>query len=113
MPTRASPEPRTQSLTIKVAASGLANDASVRETTDRAVRFAITRFGDHVRSVRVSFSHPTTEACGCALRVTLRTGDSFEVEAVGRTPELALQRSLVGAAHQVAQAMGMPSRHRA
>lgn len=90
-------------LTVGVRGRQVVVDSSLRDSTDRATRFALARFGRLVRRVAVRFARRRDGEIACMVRLELRPSGALKLERDGSTAESSLKECLRDLGHEVAR----------
>jgi hypothetical protein len=85
-------------------------DSTLRDSTDRATRFALARFGPTVRRVAVRYARRRDGAIACTLRLELHPAGAVELERDGGTAESSLKECLRDAGYEVARELNARGR---
>lgn len=89
-------------LKVTITGRGVIVDDMLRDSTDRAVRFAMARFGSTVRGVQLAYLQAADETPACTIRVAVPSATKLVVRHQDRTLELALRGALREVAAQIA-----------
>lgn len=104
---------RSSTLRITIASRGVVVDATLEDSTDRSVRFAMARFGPAVHVVHVVYSQPPADTLMCTIRVGFSSpASSLIVRQHAKSLEDALRGALQQAAAEIARELDARSKGR-
>jgi hypothetical protein len=99
-------------LKVTITGRGVIVDDMLRDSTDRAVRFALARFGSMVRAAQLVYVQAADETPACTVRVAVPPSANLVVRHQDVSLELALRGALRAAAAQVAASSQERAKHR-